>query len=1179
MDDWTPSDEQYDLVMAFALQNVIEYDGKPEAGSIMKRIMTIQPEMRQFARYLNPIINETMANAITMYEQDGRERSLEYLGELGLIGEGMLDRFLEMEGPKIKREQVLKDLPNAEVGNFRVRFAPNPNAPLTIGHSRGVTINSAYADKYDGDFIIRFDDTGMGTKPPLLEAYEMIPEDVKWLTGDYPDEMYYASNRLDLYYEYAEELIRLGGAYVDTLSRDESAELKAQGLPNPYRSRTIGENLLLFNQMIDGDYLPGEAVLRIKSDPNAPDPAMRDFILFRMQVGGHPLQPDATCWPLLDFQSAIDDHDLNITHIIRGSDLQASTRKQQILYDIFGWEYPEVEYWGRVSILEDDGTPISFSSSAYARGIKEGVYEGWDDPRLYTVQGMRARGYSPEAITQWWKDMGMTRRDIKAPLSSLDALNRDTSTKRAETFESDEVIDPFYDSDCLICARPFGDGFGMWASRIRFDEVETAYYAAVKDAKRDAYTDLMNQRMSGDLIMTQGEDSWKVFRDEYLSDEERDEIEYTATYTLKSKKNPYGVRKTARTLPYWWLMQIPVTYPDGTEELGHGLDALNAYMAQYLIEGKKESSLAKQVEAYLREILVVPEKIGGQVMDIQEFGLNPPTRRIPAFSPRFLEDFEANGVSADPPPPPRDNTDGSCVICGRDFIFSPLAQSLSVTYAQKSDGGVIDMKSRKTMPEDDSVSRTPVHIAGKYLFTYQGSALDEYIKQNKSPSQKVINLLRLALVPGITANREMFQLLKGLQFQEEAPIQFPSKFIDEFEAESDERLEIVHGEYAPTELIIKRLKESGVWELGDDPYAGAWDAIKWWATVKIEDGTLVRARKGESRNDRFNINIILIVDEMTEGYGRVTVSYTDMDNADWEDSYGEEMEQLGKELTIILKNNGMFQSGDFLEYGGMGEYYEVHWSDLIRHDCAANADFDIYEDDVIMMECNTCGRTATFRQETPYEGPRNAETLKAESFNTEEGERSFTLIWAEEEEKVNTLLSHRTLVKIKYNDGKELYMSKNIKPDQFERFMKELIDISGVDTYTRNIDYELIEPLFGVGSKYHRRAELPWDGTGGDLGTWSLQSFNDHKGLFGQSAESVLASVKSAETIDQAQAVLSNYSGQGMMAENLQYLNSIISYDYGSGKNADFEVYGAPTLQDVQKFAEGLVNIQRFLEE
>jgi len=986
MDEWTPTPEQSDIIMAFALQNVIEYDGKPQVGSIVGRIMSIEELRNQFrpvARYLNAAIVDASNEAITIYEQNGREDSLEYLGELGLIGEGMLDRFREMEGPKVKREQVLKELPNAEVGNFRVRFAPNPNAPLTIGHSRGVTINSAYADKYDGELIIRFDDTGMGTKPPLLEAYEMIPEDVEWLTGRTGEEytIHYASSRLDLYYDYAEELIRLGGAYVDTLSRDESAELKAQGLPNPYRSRTIGENLLLFNQMIDGEFQPGEAVVRIKSDPNAPDPAMRDFILFRMQVGGHPLQPDATCWPLLDFQSAIDDHDLDITHIIRGSDLQASTRKQQILYDIFGWEYPEVEYWGRVKILEeviDPDTnrpmrdenneivyqPISFSSSAYAQGIKDGVYEGWDDPRLYTVQGMRARGYSPEAITQWWKDMGMTRRDIKAPLSSLDALNRDTSTKRAETFESDEVIDPFYDSDCLICARPFGDGFGMWASRIRFDEVETAYYAAVKDAKRDAYTDLMNQRRSlvGRVVDGVGEflelteDSWKVFRDEYLSDEERDEIEYTATYTLKSKKNPYGVRKTARTLPYWWLMQIPVTYPDGTEELGYGLDALNAYMSQYLIEGKKESSLAKQVEAYLREILVVPEKIGGQVMDIQEFGLNPPTRRIPAFSPRFLEDFEANGVSADPPPPPRDNTDGSCVICGRDFIFSPLAQSLSVTYAQKSDGGVIDMKSRKTMPEDDSVSRTPVHIAGKYLFTYQGSALDEYIKQNKSPSQKVINLLRLALVPGITANREMFQLLKGLQFQEEAPIQFPSKFIDEFEAETFEDMKIKY-------------------------------------------------------DNRDRIFFIKSVDYDTDG---------EIEN-----------DKLPQEFTIKIPS-------------------EYHYFDE-----------DADEGDIT--------------------------DVLNEWISTETGFLTKGIVWIEEEN----------------------------------------------NSWLKNAE----------------------------------------------SAESVLASVKSAETIDQAQAVLSNYSGQGMMAENLQYLNSIISYDYGSGKNADFEVYGAPTLQDVQKFAEGLVNIQRFLGE
>jgi len=321
----------------------------------------------------------------------------------------------------------------------------------------------------------------------------------------------------------------------------------------------------------------------------------------------------------------------------------------------------------------------------------------------------------------------------------------------------------------------------------------------------------------------------------------------------------------------------------------------------------------------------------------------------------------------------------------------------------------------------------------------------------------------------------MYQLVKDLQFREEKPIPFPSSFVDEYQAENFEA-NVIDGEYAPTELIIKRLKESGVWELGDDPYPGAWDAIKWWATVKIKDGTLVRARKGESRNDRFNINIILIVDEMTDGYGRVTVSYTDIDNADWEDSYGEEMEQLGKELTILFKNNGMFQSDDFLEYGDMGEFYHVHWGDLVRHDCAANADLDIYEDDVITMECNTCGRTALFRQETPYDGPRNAENFGAESFEA---------------------------------------------------------NYSCSDCVNKR-NYE---------------------------------------------AESVLEQVKTADSLDSASKLLRAYSGDGMVADNMKYLDSIISYDYGSNQNAEYEIYGAPTVADVQKFAEGLLNIHRFLGE
>ena len=900
MTDWTPTDEQYDIIMAFALADVLEYKGKPDLNSIFKRLMSGHSDLRPNATPPVPApalrneISESIVNAIALYDSEGPDATKEYLSSLGDIGQQKLMEILEKEGPSVKREQVLKELRNVEPGNFRVRFAPNPNSPLHIGHSRGVIINRAYADKYQGQFYLRLDDTGMGTKPPIAEAYDMIPEDIEWLTGRVPDDIVIASDRLEVYEFWAKELIKLGGAYVDTLSRDESAELKADGLPNPYRERPIDENLVLFDNMIQGDFLPGEAVLRIKSDPKAPDPAMRDFVLFRIQIGGHPRRPIDTCWPVLDFQSAIDDHLLDITHIIRGIGLQASTKKQKLLYDFFGWQYPEVEYWGRVKMLEEaidsktgevlrnqDGDVIyetvSVSSSDYAKGIQEGRYDGWADPQLYTVQGMRNSGYSPEAITQWWKDMGMNRGDIKAPLSTLNSLNSqfmEAEYFAAETFESNEIIDPYYQIDCLICARPFGsqgdwapssDADAKWASPFTFEEVKKAWISASTDAAGEAFADLAQQNNFDVSTKSNMEEFIKV-----IPEDTYNEIMWTAQKTLKSKNNPFGVRKTARTLAYWWLIVIPVTRSDGYEVNGYYLDALNAYMSQYLVEGKKRSSIAGQTEAFLRKILVEYDRIGSSIMDIGEFGVNSATRRIPAFNPRLMEEFEANGATINPPPPPSDITDDDCVICGRSFFWSDLAASLSQTYYQNSDGGAVDMKSSKTMPEDDSVTRTAVNIAGQYLFKHDGAALTQYFAENKNISNNVVNLLRLALVPSITANREMYQLVKNLQFKEETPFEWPTAFTEE---------------------------------------------------------------------------------------------------------------------------------------------------------------------------------------------------NRAESFGAE------------------------------------------------------------------------------------------------------------------NSVEFLLESVKSAETLDEAQSFMVNYSGEGMMAENIKYLNSIVDYDYGSGKNAEFEIYGAPTLEDVQKFAEGLVNIQRFLGE
>ena len=317
-----------------------------------------------------------------------------------------------------------------------MRFAPNPNAPLTVGHMRGVLINNYYADKYGGDFILRFDDTSTDIKPPILDAYVQILEDAYWLTGKAPDEVLIASDRMDIYYDHAQQLISLNGAYMCDCKNFK--ELKDASQPCPHRQLSIKENLDLFNQMVEGKFPAGKWVLRAKTDLDAPNPAHRDFVLFRVQKNAHPRTGDSyKAWPMLDFQSAIDDNLTGVTHIIRGIDLMDSTEKQKILYNILDWDYPETTYWGRVKILDQDGKEVKFSSSQYAKDIAEGKFDGWDDKRLYTVQAFKKRGYTPDALLEWWLEYGLTRKPITVSMKTLDTLQRRKGKMEAESFEAD----------------------------------------------------------------------------------------------------------------------------------------------------------------------------------------------------------------------------------------------------------------------------------------------------------------------------------------------------------------------------------------------------------------------------------------------------------------------------------------------------------------------------------------------------------------------------------------------------------------------------------------------------------------------------------------------------------------------------------------------------------------------
>ena len=399
------------LLRKYALQNALEYDGQGQVGSVMGRVMGENPDLRSRAQELTGFIASQVAEANSL----AVEKGLEYIRTI------LEDESPDVLEKKVKeRREGLPPLPNAEVGKVVLRFAPNPNGPLSFGHARGVVINAELARMYDGEVILRFDDTDAVVKRPDPEAYALIEEDFTWLSGRAPDRILRASDRMEVYLEYATKALSENHAYVCQCSSDAFKEFRISKTECSCRNRSTEENIDLWAQMNDGTIQPGGAVVRIKTDMTLPNPALRDWPALRIQHADHPLVGDRyKVWPLLDFQSAVEDHLQGVTHIVRGKDLMDSTRKQTLLYEKFGWTYPETMYWGRVKVHEFG----SFSTSQMKSDIANGQYSGWDDPRLPTLRALRRRGYDAKAMRKFWIDLGLTQKDIAVPMATLNSLN------------------------------------------------------------------------------------------------------------------------------------------------------------------------------------------------------------------------------------------------------------------------------------------------------------------------------------------------------------------------------------------------------------------------------------------------------------------------------------------------------------------------------------------------------------------------------------------------------------------------------------------------------------------------------------------------------------------------------------------------------------------------------------
>jgi len=397
-----------ELIEKYALQNAVKYKAAPNAGAVMGKLLGEHAQLRARAKELAPLVKEVLEGVEKTSLEEWQERLL-------IIAPELLAELSEKKEP----DKGLPALLGAEKGVV-MRFAPNPNGPPTLGSARGIIVNSEYVKKYGGKFIIRFDDTDPVKKRPMPEAYGWYLEDCAWL-GAQPDLVITASERVDQYYPIAEELIRRGGAYVCGCAQAVFKEHKDKGIECEHRDQTVEQNLDLWRQMLDGRMPEGGAVLRVKTDMHHKDPAIRDWPAFRIVTASHPLVGTKyRVWPLLDFESAVEDHLLGTTHIIRGKDLADSGSRQRYLYGYLGWEYPQVIHWGRIKIHQFG----SFSTSKLRKAIEAGEYTGWEDPRVPTVRAMRCRGIRPEALRRFMIDLGVGETDISISMDSIYAENR-----------------------------------------------------------------------------------------------------------------------------------------------------------------------------------------------------------------------------------------------------------------------------------------------------------------------------------------------------------------------------------------------------------------------------------------------------------------------------------------------------------------------------------------------------------------------------------------------------------------------------------------------------------------------------------------------------------------------------------------------------------------------------------
>ncbi len=466
-------EEIYTLAYKHALKNAVEHGGRAAVGAVVGKIFAERPDLKQHAKEIMPIVKKAVDDVNRM-SVDKQKREME--------------KF-DYSKPQKKERKGLPELPNVDKHDkIATRFPPEPGGYIHLGNLRSALVSYLYARKYNGTFILRFEDTNPAK--PKLPYYDAIREDLK-AVGIKWDKEIIESDRIPMYYEYARKLIEAGAAYVCTCSPEEMRRYREERKACPHRSQSVEENLELWDKMLEGAFGEGEAVLRLKIDPAHPNPAMRDPVLFRIITSvPHPRTGyKYHVYPLYNFACAVEDG-LEVTHVLRGKEHQTNGEIQRIIQRALGLRTPEFIHFGRIHV-EDKDSSIPMGKRYIRQVLREGTVEGWDDVKIPTVRALLNRGILPETLWEFFEEIGPKKSDLHVDMEYIYGINRKKLDERARRFFFvEDPVEVIVENAPAVEARiPYHPNHPEYGERVyRLPEGDHRLYVARSDLPEEGAT-------------------------------------------------------------------------------------------------------------------------------------------------------------------------------------------------------------------------------------------------------------------------------------------------------------------------------------------------------------------------------------------------------------------------------------------------------------------------------------------------------------------------------------------------------------------------------------------------------------------------------------------------------------------------------------------------------------------